>query len=89
APLGTEMFRAIERVAGQMLLNVPVASTVTAGATDRPTYAKAGLIPYGLDPYLIPIEENRRGVHGNDERISVKNIGFGVEFYLRLLHEVQ
>ena len=89
APLGTEMFKAIEKVSGQMLLNVPVASTVTAGATDRPTYARAGLIPYGLDPYLIPIEENRLGVHGNDERISVKNIGWGVEFYLRLLHEVQ
>jgi acetylornithine deacetylase/succinyl-diaminopimelate desuccinylase-like protein len=89
APLGTKMFKAIEKVSGQMLLNVPVASTVTAGATDRPTYARAGLIPYGLDPYLIPIEENRLGVHGNDERISVKNIGWGVEFYLRLLHEVQ
>jgi acetylornithine deacetylase/succinyl-diaminopimelate desuccinylase-like protein len=89
APLGTDMFKAIERVSATMLPGVPVATTVTAGATDRPTYAKAGLIPYGLDPYLIPIEDNRLGVHGNDERISVKNIGWGVEFYLRLLHEVQ
>jgi acetylornithine deacetylase/succinyl-diaminopimelate desuccinylase-like protein len=89
APLGTDMFRAIERVSATMLPGIPVASTVTAGATDRPTYARAGMIPYGLDPYLIPIEQNRLGVHGNDERISVKNIGWGVEFYLRLLHEVQ
>jgi acetylornithine deacetylase/succinyl-diaminopimelate desuccinylase-like protein len=89
APLGTDMFRAIERVAGQMLPGIPVATPVSPGATDRPTYAKAGMIPYGLDPYLIPIEENRREVHGNDERLSIKNIGWGVQFYLRLLHEVQ
>lgn len=89
APLGTAMFQAIEKVASQMLPDIPAASTVSAGATDRPSYAKVGVIPYGLDPYLIPIEENRLGVHGNNERISVRNIGWGVEFYLRLLHEVQ
>lgn len=89
APLGTPLFKGIERVAGGMLPGVPVATPISAGATDRPTYAQAGLIAYGVDPYLIPSDEYRLGVHGNDERVSVKNIGWGVEFYLRLLHEVQ
>lgn len=89
APLGTPLFTAIERVVGGMLPGVPIATPISAGATDRPTYARAGITAYGVDPYLIPSDEYRLGVHGNDERISVKNIGWGVEFYLRLLHEVQ
>lgn len=87
APLDTDLFRAIERVAGRLLPGVPVATPVSPGATDRPTYAGAGLVAYGLDPYLIPIEENRYQVHGNDERLSVSNIGWGVRFYVGLLEE--
>jgi acetylornithine deacetylase/succinyl-diaminopimelate desuccinylase-like protein len=89
APLDTELFQAIERVAGEFLPGVPVATPVSPGATDRPTYAKAGITAYGLDPYLIPIEENRYEVHGNDEHLSVANIGWGVRFYVRLLQEME
>lgn len=89
APLGTSLFHAIERVAAELLPGVPVATPVSPGATDRPTYAAAGITCYGLDPYLIPIEENRYEVHGNDERISVANLGWGVRFYVRLLQEAQ
>lgn len=87
APLDTDLFRAIERVAARLLPGVPVATPVSPGATDRPTYAGAGLVAYGLDPYLIPIEENRYQVHGNDERLTVSNIGWGVRFYVSLLEE--
>lgn len=87
APLDTDLFRAIERVASRLLPGVPVATPVSPGATDRPTYAGAGLVAYGLDPYLIPIEENRYQVHGNDERLTLSNIGWGVRFYVSLLEE--
>ncbi|MEP6572328.1 MAG: M20/M25/M40 family metallo-hydrolase [Gemmatimonadota bacterium] len=89
APLGTELFHAIERVEARMLPGVPVATPISAGASDRPTYAQAGIICYGLDPYLIELTDNERGVHGNDERISVENVGFGVKFYVGLLQEIQ
>lgn len=88
APLGTPLFRAIERVAAELLPGVPVATPVSPGATDRPTYAGAGLIAYGVDPYLVPIEESRYQVHGNDERLSVANIGWGVRFYVKVLLQV-
>ncbi len=87
APLDTELFKAIERVAGELLPGVPVATPVSPGASDRPTYAQAGIICYGLDPYLVPIEESRYEVHGNDERLSIPNVGWGVRFYTRLLQE--
>jgi acetylornithine deacetylase/succinyl-diaminopimelate desuccinylase-like protein len=89
SPLGTEMFNAIERVAKEMVPGVPIATPISAGASDRPTYAQAGIICYGLDPWLVDIEENRRGVHGNDERLSVDNIAFGIRFYRRLLSTLQ
>ena len=85
APLDTELFKAIEHVAGEMLPGIPIATPVSPGASDRPSYAQAGIITYGLDPYLIPIEENRYEVHGNDERLSIDNVGWGVKFYLLLL----
>ena len=89
APLGTEIFNAIERVAKEMIPGVPIATPINVGASDRPTYAQAGIICYGIDPWLVDIEENRRGVHGNDERLSVDNVGFGIRFYRRLLSTLQ
>jgi acetylornithine deacetylase/succinyl-diaminopimelate desuccinylase-like protein len=89
APLDTEMSRAIERTAGRLLPGVPFATTVSTGATDRPYYAGAGLICYGVDPFLVDVEEGRRGVHGNDERVSVENLGFGLRLYMGVLEEMQ
>lgn len=89
APLDTELFQAIERVVGRMLPGIPVATPVSAGASDRPYYAGAGLICYGLDPYLVEFKDNETGVHGNDERIALDNVGFGVKFYLNSLLEAQ
>jgi acetylornithine deacetylase/succinyl-diaminopimelate desuccinylase-like protein len=88
APLDTEMFRAIERVAGVMLPGVPVATPVSAGATDRPTYASAGITAYGIDPYLVPMDQSQLQVHGNDERITTKNVGWGIQFYVTLLRQM-
>ena len=88
APLDTEMFRALERVAGRMLPGVPVATPISAGASDRPYWANAGPICYGIDPYLVELEESRYSVHGNDERLSLKNIEFGLKFYVETVMEM-
>jgi acetylornithine deacetylase/succinyl-diaminopimelate desuccinylase-like protein len=89
APLDTEMSRAIERTANRLLPGIPFATTVSTGATDRPYYSAAGLICYGVDPFLVDVEEGRRGVHGNDERVSVENLGFGLKLYMGVLQEMQ
>ncbi len=88
APLDTEMFRAIERVAGRLLPGVPVATPMSAGATDRPYWSVAGPICYGVDPYLVELEESRYSVHGNDERLSLENIEFGLKFYVGTVMEM-
>jgi acetylornithine deacetylase/succinyl-diaminopimelate desuccinylase-like protein len=89
SPLGTEMFNALERVAHEMVPGVPIATPISVGASDRPTYAQAGIACYGLDPWLVELSENRRGVHGNDERLSIDNVAFGIRFYRRLLTIMQ
>jgi acetylornithine deacetylase/succinyl-diaminopimelate desuccinylase-like protein len=89
APLDTELFQALERVAGRLLPGVPVATPISAGASDRPYWAAAGPICYGIDPWLVELEEQRHSVHGNDERISLENIEFGLRLYLGTLLEMQ
>jgi acetylornithine deacetylase/succinyl-diaminopimelate desuccinylase-like protein len=89
APLDTEMSRAIQRTAARLLPGVPFATTTSTGATDRPYYAGAGIICYGVDPALVDIEEVRRGVHGNDERVSIENLGFGLRLYAGVIQEMQ
>jgi acetylornithine deacetylase/succinyl-diaminopimelate desuccinylase-like protein len=89
APLDTEMARAIERTSARLVPGAPFATTISTGATDRPYYAGAGIICYGVDPFLVDIEDVRRGVHGTDERVSVENLGFGLKLYMGILQELQ
>jgi acetylornithine deacetylase/succinyl-diaminopimelate desuccinylase-like protein len=89
APLDTELARAIERTASRLVPGVPFATAVGTGASDRPYYASAGITCYGIDPYLVELEESRRSVHGNDERLSLENIKFGLRLYLETLLEMQ
>jgi acetylornithine deacetylase/succinyl-diaminopimelate desuccinylase-like protein len=88
APLDTELIRAIERVAGRMLPGVPFAPTMSTGASDRPYWHAAGVIPYGISPWLVEHEESRRQVHGVDERLSVANLEFGLRMYVGVLMEM-
>ncbi len=89
APLDTELFRALERVAGRLLPGVPVATPISPGASDRPYWAAAGPICYGIDPWLVELEEQRRSVHGNDERLALSNIEFGLRLYVETLVGMQ
>ena len=59
------------------------------GASDWPYYASAGIICYGIDPYLVELDEGRREVHGNDERISLENVEFGLKLHLGILQQME
>ena len=88
-PIDTELFRAIERAAHDRDPGALVTTTMLTAATDRPTYRRAGIITYGINPFRIESAEWQRGVHGNDERISVENLGFGVRYLFDILRYVQ
>lgn len=88
-PVDTDLFRAIERAARDRHPNAIVTTPMLTGATDRPTYRRAGIITYGVDPFLVDAADSQRGVHGNDERLSVENLRFGVRFIYDVLRYAQ
>ncbi len=88
-PVDTDLFRAIESASAQAEPGSFVTTRMLTAATDRPTYRKLGIITYGVDPFRVSAEESQRGMHGNDERISIENLGFGVRFMYQILVNVQ
>ncbi len=89
SPVNTDLFRAVERAAKERDPEVFVTSSMMTGATDRPSYRKLGIIAYGLDPFKVEAADEQRGVHGNDERLSMDNVGFGVKFLYDILRYAQ
>ena len=89
SPIDTDLFRAIERAAHDRDPRAFVTTPMETAATDRPTYRKLGITTYGFSPFKIPRVEIQRGMHGNDERLSVENVGYGVRFYYDILRYAQ
>jgi acetylornithine deacetylase/succinyl-diaminopimelate desuccinylase-like protein len=89
SPINTDLFRAIERSAHERAPGAFVTTPMETAATDRPTYRKLGITTYGFSPFLIPRPEIQRGMHGNDERLSVDNVGYGVHFFYDILRYAQ
>jgi len=89
SPTATDFFRAVERVSQERDPKAFVTSSMLPAATDRPMYRRLGIHVYGLDPFRTNDVEFQRGVHGNDERISVVNFLAGVRFLYDVLRYVQ
>lgn len=89
SPIDTDFFRAIERAAKEREPGAFVTTPMQTGATDRPTYRKLGIVTYAIDPFLTEQAERQKGVHGNNERLSVANVGFGVKYVYDILRYVQ
>ena len=89
SPIDTDLFRAIEKAAKERAPDAFVTTPMQTGATDRPTYRKLGIITYAIDPFLTDQVERQKGVHGNNERLSVANVGFGIKYVYDILRYVQ
>jgi len=89
SPIETDLFRAIERAAHDREPGAFVTTPMETAATDRPTYRKLGITTYGFSPFKVPRAEIQRGMHGNDERLSVDNVAFGVRFFYDILRYAQ
>ena len=61
-----------------------VIPTVAGGFTDSHFFRDLGITSYGYSPFTFTTGEFA-GVHGNDERVSVKNVVNGVQIYFQLL----
>jgi len=83
----TEMFRAIADVARRHHPEALVTTMMLAGFTDSHHFRRMGIASYGLGPFPLT-QDDSRGVHGNDERISTVALRSGVRFYYEVVARV-
>lgn len=88
-PVDTDLFRAIERAARERDPGALVTTPMFTAASDRPTYRRLGIITYGIDPFRVESSEHQKMMHGNDERISIENLGWGTRFIYDILRYAQ
>ena len=83
----TELFRAITAVARARHPDALVATMMLPGFTDSHYFRRMGIASYGLGPFPLT-QSDTRGVHGNDERVSIDALRFGVRFYYDVVSRV-
>jgi len=83
----TELFRAIVAAAHARHPDALVTTPMLAGFTDSHYFRRMGIASYGLAPFPLT-QPDSRGVHGNDERVSVEALRFGVRFYYDVVSRV-
>ncbi len=81
----TELFEVITRITKKHHPEALITTKMLSGYTESQLFRQLGIIAYGWTPIYTTPEENE-GVHGNNERITVKNVREGTrEFYEVLL----
>ncbi len=86
-PSDTELHDAIRAVCSEVLPESAVLPRVSAGFTDSRVFRRRGIPAYGFVPMLLGPDE-QGGMHGNNERISLKNLRLGVEVLYRVVERV-
>jgi len=87
SPLEGPMIDAIREAVQAMEPGALITTPMLAGYTDSYYYRALGIGAYGVSPFRLS-EEDARTVHGNDERVTVENLRFGVEFMYRIVERV-
>jgi acetylornithine deacetylase/succinyl-diaminopimelate desuccinylase-like protein len=75
----TELFRAIVAAARERTPDALITTPPLTGFTDSHYFRRLGIVSYGLSPFPLSQAESR-GVHGNNERVSLDDLTFGVHF---------
>jgi len=87
SPAETPLMDAIRRVAARSEPAGVVVPRVITGFTDAHWFRARGIVSYGFVPRRLRPAETR-GVHGANERISIENLGLGVEATLDIAREL-
>jgi acetylornithine deacetylase/succinyl-diaminopimelate desuccinylase-like protein len=87
SPLNTDLFRAIQKYAAENDPGCPVVPILLAGATDSRFLREKGITTYDFNPFRLTEKELMR-VHGNNERIAIENLRFGMKMMVEILKEV-
>jgi acetylornithine deacetylase/succinyl-diaminopimelate desuccinylase-like protein len=83
----TALMQAIRKVAARRDPGVPVIPTMLTSSTDSAKFRSAGITAYGFEPFKLDDGELDRA-HGDDERVSVENLGFALQFLYDVIREL-
>jgi acetylornithine deacetylase/succinyl-diaminopimelate desuccinylase-like protein len=87
SPLDTGLYREIVSVLREFEPDCSVVPDMLTGGTDSRFFRRIGSVCYGFQPMRVdmPYAEMMSGVHGVNERISVKNLVFGTSVLYRVV----
>ncbi|HWD50393.1 MAG TPA: M20 family peptidase [Rhizomicrobium sp.] len=78
----------IVKAIGASFNGIPVAPTITTGATDSAHYISIADDVFRLDPFHMGPDDLTR-VHGTNERLAIGDLGPAVGFYMRLMQNLK
>ena len=87
SPLDTDLYKAIQKSASQNDPGCPVVPLLLPGATDSRFLRDKGIIAYDFCPYRLT-EKDLLRVHGNNERVALDNLRFGMKMMVEILKEI-
>jgi acetylornithine deacetylase/succinyl-diaminopimelate desuccinylase-like protein len=87
SPIDTALFRAIERARDRFAPGVPVLTPPLTSSTDATRLRQMGVVVYGFEPFQLAEDDDRS--HGDDERLSVDNVRFGLEVTYAVVSDVE
>ncbi|MGC1935810.1 MAG: M20/M25/M40 family metallo-hydrolase [Candidatus Acidiferrales bacterium] len=82
----TPLFASIEKAVHELDPGAGVVQTVDAGFTDSHYFRDKGIVSYGFEPFALKLEDDER-VHGDNERIPVKNYTDGVHLLWNVVYD--
>lgn len=82
--IATPLFRAIEATAQEVDPGALVVARMSAGSSDAHWLRERGIVVYGFVPRWLS-DEATRGIHGPDEKISIRNLERGARALVRLI----
>jgi len=80
------LYELIEAVYEQHYPGSWIVPGVTTGFTDSHFFRDLGIASFGFGPFVVPLAD-RRGVHGNNERVSVENLEKGTMLMIDLIEQ--
>jgi acetylornithine deacetylase/succinyl-diaminopimelate desuccinylase-like protein len=87
SPIDTELFSLIARKTKEKHPGAVVTTKMLSGYTESQLYRQLGIVAYGWAPIYTTPEEDE-GVHGNNERIAVKNVREGTRELYEIVRDI-
>ncbi|OUS10420.1 hypothetical protein A9Q89_11430 [Gammaproteobacteria bacterium 53_120_T64] len=81
------LYRALEQNLAERFPAATIVPRMTAGFTDSHFFREKGIPAYGFIPVILDAEQ-ARGIHGDNEKISLQNLRFGRDFMTKLVTQI-